>query len=77
MGRKPNLQNKVLPAEEPEAQRRGGRQLQEARLEVLPAQDRALPDRTLPQLDDAPAYPVMLVVPVPDTDPGAPLQGVP
>jgi len=30
----------------------------------------------VPQLDEEPIYPAMLVVPVPNTDPGPPLQGV-
>jgi len=47
------------------------------RLAVLPAQDGALPDRAIPQLDKEPPHPAMLVVPVPNADPGPPLQGVP
>jgi len=33
--------------------------------------------RAVPQLDDKPAHPAMLVVPVPNADPGPPLQEVP
>jgi len=44
---------------------------------VLPDQDRALPDRAVPQLDEGSGHPTMLVVSVPIPDSGAPLQGVP
>jgi len=43
---------------------------------VLPDQDGALPFRTVPPLDEEPAHTAVLVVPVPDSDSGAPLQGV-
>jgi len=52
-------------------------ELQEARLAVLLAQAGALPDRAVPQLDEEPSHPAMLVVPVSNADPGPPLQGVP
>jgi len=48
-----------------------------ARGRVLPDQDGALPDRAVPQLDEESAHPAMRVVPVPEPDSGAPLQGVP
>jgi len=72
-----NLQEEVLVACEPAAQWYGSREHQKARLAVLPAQDGALPDRAIPQLDKEPPHPAMLVVLVPNTDPGPPLQGVP
>ena len=53
-GWRPDLQGKVSATEKPEAGRYGSRQHQEARLAVLPAQDGALPDRTVPQLDEEP-----------------------
>jgi len=49
---------------------------QEARLAVLPGEDGAMPHRAVPPLDEEPAHPAVLVVPVPDSDSGAPLQGV-
>jgi ribonuclease HI len=42
----------------------GGWKFQEARLEVLPAEDRSLPHRAIPELDEEPAHRSMLVVPV-------------
>ena len=77
MGWEPDLQKEVPHPGEPEAGQRGGQQLQEARLSVLPTQDGALPNRAASQLDDEPIHPTMLVVPSPDADPGPPLQGVP
>jgi len=56
---------------------RGSWQHQKASLAVLPAQDGALPDLAIPELDKKPPYTAMLVVPVPNTDPRSPLQGVP
>jgi len=44
---------------------------------VLPAPDWALPDRAVPYLDEVSTHPSMLVVPIPNVDPGSPLQGVP
>ena len=43
---------------------------------VLPDQDVALPDGAVPQLDEESGHPAMLVVPVPESDARAPLQGV-
>jgi len=55
----------------------GGWEHQEDCLAVLPDQDGTLPDRVVPSLDERPAHPSVLVVPVPDPDSGAPLlQGV-
>jgi len=71
-----NLEEEVPHAGQPKAQRRGGEQHQEARISVLPAEDRALPDQPVPELDEAPTHPTVLVVPVPNTDPGPPRQGV-
>ena len=48
----------------------------EACLAILPDQDGALSNRTVPQLDEEPAHPAMLVVPTPEPDPEASLQGV-
>jgi len=78
MGRGPNLQEEVPVACKPVAQWYGSREHQKTSLAVLPAQDGALPDRAIPQLDKEPPHPAMLVVPaLPNTDPGPPLQGVP
>jgi len=44
---------------------------------ILPDQDGTLSDWTLPPLDNEQDHPTMLVVPVPNSDPGPPLQGVP
>ena len=44
MGWGPNLQEEVPHAKQPEARGRGGQQLQEDRLAVLPAEDGALPN---------------------------------
>ena len=43
---------------------------------VLPDQDRALPDRAVPELDQETIHRTMLVVPIPIADPGTPPQGV-
>jgi len=43
----------------------------------IPDQDGALHVRAVPPLDEEPAHPAVLVVPVPNSDAGAPLQGVP
>ena len=66
MGWGPNLQKEVPHAEQPKARWRGGQQLQEDRLVVLPAEDGALPNGAVPQLDKEPTHPAMLVVPVPN-----------
>jgi len=71
-----NLQEEVPHAGEPEARRYGGRQHQEDCFAVLPTQDGALQDWAVPQLDEEPAHPAMLVVPMPLTDERPPLQGV-
>jgi len=55
----------------------GSWEYQEACLAVLLDQDGALLDRAVPQLDEEAAHPTMLVVPTPEPDSGAPLQGVP
>jgi len=68
MGGGPNLQEEVPVACEPVAQWYSSREHQKACLVVLPAQDRALPDRAIPQLDKELPHPAMLVVPVPNTD---------
>jgi len=47
------------PRQEPPARWRGSWEHQEACLTVLPAQDGALPDRAVPQLDEEPTHPAM------------------
>ena len=76
MGWRPDLQDEIPDAEKLEAGRHGSWEHQEARLTVLSDQDAALSVRAVPQLDGEPAHPAMLVVPVPQPDSGAPLQGV-
>jgi len=76
MGGGPNLQEEVPVACEPAGRWYGSREHQKACLAVLPVQDGALPDSAIPQLDKEPTHPSMLVVPVPNADPGPPLQGV-
>jgi len=58
----PDLEDKIPNAKKPEAGRHGSWEHQEARLTVLPAQDGALPDRAVPQLDEEPAHPRVLVL---------------
>ena len=77
VGWRSDLQGKVPAAEKPKARWRGGWEHQEACLSVLPAQDGALPNRTVPQLDKEASHATMLVVSVPVPDPGTPLHGVP
>ena len=60
----PDLQDKIPNAEKPEAGWCGGWEHQEARLEILPP------------LDEEPGHPAVLVVPVSESDSGAPLQSV-
>jgi len=73
LGSRPDLQNEVSHAREPEARWRGGRKHQEARLAVLPNQDGALPNGAVPPLDEERGHSPVLVVPVPNADPGPPL----
>jgi len=47
VGRRSDLEDEVPHAEEPETRWLGCRQRQEARLEVLPAEDRTRPHRTI------------------------------
>jgi len=72
VGWSPGLRDEIQDAGEPEA----GREYQEACLTVLPGENRLLPYRAVPPLDEEPAHPAVLVVPVPDSDSGAPFQGV-
>ena len=51
VGCSPDLQNDVSDAEMPEAGRHASCELQEACHKVLPPQNGALPDWTVPQLD--------------------------
>jgi len=77
MGRRPHIQDEVPHASEPKARWRRSRQHQVTCLEVLPAEDRERPHRTVPALGEgSPHYPV-LVVPVPLARERPPLQGVP
>jgi len=62
VGWRPDLQDEVPDAEEPVAS-----------LTALADQVRALSDRTVPPLDEEPGHPAVLVVPVPNSDPGPPL----
>jgi len=70
------LKDEVLHAEEPKSQWRGGREYQKAHLEVLPAEARTYPHRTIPALGKGlPRCPV-LVVQVPLANERPPLQVV-
>jgi len=64
----PNLQKEVLHAKQPKARWRSGQQLQEDPLTVLPAEDGALPNGAIPQQDEEPTHPAMLVELVPNAD---------
>jgi len=77
MGRRPHLQDEVPHVSEPKARWRRGRQHQETCLEVLPAEDRARPHRTVPALGDGSRHCPVLVVAVPLANERPPLQGVP
>jgi len=68
MGRRPDLQDEIQDAEKPEAGWYGCRERQEARLKALPVENWALPDRTVPTLDEEPPHRPVLVVPLPDAD---------
>jgi len=72
-----NLQGEILDAEMPEAGQHHCGEHQETRLSAPPAEDRALSIRAVPQLDEGPVHPPVLVAPVPESDWGAPLKGVP
>jgi len=76
VGWRSDPQDEIPDVKKPEARQHGSWEHQEARLAVLPAQDRALSVRAVPQLDAEPAHPAMSVMPVPKPDSGAPLQGV-
>jgi len=56
MGGRPNPQEEIQNAEEPEAGRRGGWKQQETCLTVLPGEDGALPDRAVPIMDEQPTH---------------------
>jgi hypothetical protein len=68
VGWKPNFQDKVQVAGQAATRRTGRGQLQEERLKVLPAEDRLLPHRAVPEPDKEPPHPSVLVVPVQVTD---------
>jgi len=74
MGWRPGLQEEIQDAKEPAA---GDWEPQEACLKVLLAEDRSLPLRTIPQLDEESAHCPVLVTLIPESDPEPPLQGVP
>jgi len=57
----PDLQEDVPHSGEPKSRWHGSQQHQEARLSVLPAKDRSLPNGAVPQLDKEPNHPTMLV----------------
>jgi len=77
VGWEPDLQTEEQDTEEPETRQHSCWEHQEACLAVLPGEDGALLNRTVPPLDEEPTHPPVLVVPVPVSDSGAPLQGVP
>jgi len=77
MGWRPDFQEEVQDGGDPEARRHDGWEFQEDCLEVLPGEDRSLPFRAVPSIDEEPAHRPVLVVSVPDADSESPLQGVP
>jgi len=62
MGWGPDLQEKVHDAEQPEARRRGCGEFEGTCLGVSPAEDRSLPHRAVPTLDEESAHSSVLVV---------------
>jgi len=77
MGGGLDLRERVRGAEQAGARRCGCGWFRGARLEVLPAEDRSLPHWAVPTLEEESAHRSVLVVSVPDTDTGSPLQCVP
>jgi len=77
MGWRPDFQDEIQNAEKPEVRRYGCWVHHEARLEVLPAEDGALLDRTVPTLDKEPSSRSVLVVAVSGADERPTVQGVP
>jgi len=73
----PDLYKEVQNAKKPEAGWCGCWEHQEACLEVLPAEDRVLPYRTIPALDEIPFDSPVLVVQVPKANEGLPFKEVP
>jgi len=71
-----DLQEEIQNAGKAQARQCGHWELQEACLEVLPDEDRALPDRTIPALGKGSPHRPVLVVPVPHANERPPLQGV-
>ena len=65
MGWRPDFQEEIQNAGKPGARRRGRGQHQEARLTVLPAENGALPELTVPALGESSTDAPVLVVPVP------------
>jgi len=68
VGRRPDLQEEIQAASESEAGRHGGWEHQEACLVVLPDENWALPYRAVSPLDEEPAHPAVLVVPMSEAD---------
>jgi len=73
----PDLYKEIQNAKKPEARRYSCWEHQEACLKVLPAEDRALPYRTIPALDEIPFDSPVLVVQVPPAVEGSPFEKVP
>jgi hypothetical protein len=69
----PQVQNAAPTAARPD----GNWGHQKACLEILPAEDRALPLWAVPELDQNEAHHPVLVVPIPNTDEGTRPQSVP
>jgi hypothetical protein len=76
VGAEPDHQSEVQDAGPAETGWGGCRHFQEARLEVLPAEDRSLPYRAIPGLGEEAPHPSVLVVRERNTDARPPLQGV-
>jgi len=76
VGGGPDLQDKVPEVRKSATRRHGGGELQEAFFLLLPATDRSLQYRAVPQLDEEPVHPSVVVVLEHDPDSRVPLQGV-
>jgi len=72
MGWRSDLPEEIQDAEKPEAGRHGCWEHQEARLEVLSAEDGALSDRRIPALDEITPNSPVLVVPMPQAEERSP-----
>jgi hypothetical protein len=69
--------HKLPSKQRPDGTVAGGWWLQGARLQVVPAEDRSLPHRPVPEVDGEPAHHQVLVVPVQDPGAGGCLQELP